>query len=127
MKKLKTFFFLFLTLNVVFAQTDNLPKQTVDGKTMHVYKIESGDGWYSIARKFSISYSELKMANKKIDKLKVGEKLYIPSKLKSNDPYFEKNKVDENKTVEKKSDKSNSQSDFFRNTLWYCKKIQCFS
>ncbi|MBK7572451.1 MAG: LysM peptidoglycan-binding domain-containing protein [Bacteroidetes bacterium] len=92
MKKLKTFFFLFLTLNVVFAQTDKLPKQTVDGKTVFVYKIESGDGWYSIARKFSITYSELKMANKNTDKLKVGEKLNIPSKLKSNDPYFEKNK-----------------------------------
>lgn len=105
MKKLKTFFFLFLTLNVVFAQTDKLPKQTVDGKTVFVYKIESGDGWYSIARKFSITYSELKMANKNTDKLKVGEKLNIPSKLKSNDPYFEKNKVDENKSVEKKSEK----------------------
>ncbi len=105
MNKLKAFFFLLLTLNVVFAQTENLPKQTVDGKTVHVYKIQAGDGWYSIARKFNISYSELKLANKKTEQLKVGGKLNIPGKLKSNDPYFEKNKVDENKVAEKHSDK----------------------
>ena len=94
MKKMKVLFFLLFAVIFAFAQTENLPKQTIDGKTVYVYKIVAGDGWYSIARKFKVTYAELKLANKKTDKLKVGEKLYIPAKLKSNDPYFEKNKVD---------------------------------
>ncbi len=102
---MKVFLFLFLAINCAFAQTENLPKQTIDGKTVSVYKIVAGDGWYSIARKFNITYAELKLANKKTDKLKVGEKLFIPSKLKSNDPYFEKNKTDETATPAKTSDK----------------------
>lgn len=106
MKKMKVFFFLFFALNFGFAQTENLPKQTVDGKTVFVYKIVAGDGWYSIARKFKVTYAELKLANKKTDKLKVGEKIFIPSKLKSNDPYFEKNHVDDSRDkVKTTSDK----------------------
>jgi len=105
MKKMKVLFVLFFALNLVFAQTENLPKQSIDGKTVFVYKIAAGDGWYSIARKFKVTYAELKLANKKTDKLKVGEKLFIPSKLKSNDPYFEKNKIDETVTPSKSTDK----------------------
>jgi len=43
------------------------------------------------------------MANKKTDKLKAGATLNIPSKLKANDPFYEKNKLDENQ-ANKKSD-----------------------
>lgn len=103
MKKMKLICFLLLAFNAIFAQTEDLPKKVVEGKTVYIYKIQSGDGWYSIARKFNITYSELKMANKKTDKLKAGATLNIPSKLKANDPFYEKNKLDENQ-ANKKSD-----------------------
>ena len=62
---MKIIFVLLFAINSVFAQSENLPKQTIDGKTVLVYKIAAGDGWYSIARKFNLTYAELKLANKK--------------------------------------------------------------
>jgi LysM repeat protein len=59
------------------------------------YTITKGDTWYSVARKFHLTYAELRIANKEIsDKLSIGQKIKVPSKLKPNDPYFEKNKMD---------------------------------
>src|SRR4051812_24983302 len=70
--------------------TDEIRK--IDGKNYQVYKIQKGDTWYAIARKFEITYAELRVANKESgDKIITGQELLIPSKLKSNDPYFQKN------------------------------------
>src|SRR4051812_21984654 len=66
------------------------------------YEVKSGDTWFGIAKKFSITYPELKLSNSNIDKLFPGQKLRIPSgKLKSTDPYFEKKKIDTISTREK--------------------------
>ena len=97
MKKTIIFLCLLLICAPSFSQKSKLPTQTVNGKTMSVYTVEAGDGWYSIARKFKITFAELKMANKSTEKLNVGTKLFIPAKLKSSDPYFEKNHTDTSK------------------------------
>ncbi len=105
MKKLKALFFLFLLLSIADAQTNSLSTKVVEGKAVRVYKIVPGDGWFSIAQKFNISYAELKLANKNTTELKIGESLVIPGKLKSNDPYFEKNYTDKNAGVSSNSAK----------------------
>ena len=123
MKKMKVFFFLLIAFNFTHAQTENLSKQNVDGKISFIYKIVAGDGWYSIARKFKVTYAELKLANKKTDKLKVGDNLFIPTKLKSNDPYFEKNHLDENKvTLNKTKGKSLTHKVKSSETLFFIAK-----
>ncbi len=95
---------LFIITSVFAIQSTNEVKN-VDGKEYRVYKVEKGDTWYAIARKFSISYAELRVANKAADdKIEIGEELLIPEKLKSNDPYFQKNYPD-NKTKAPASDK----------------------
>lgn len=77
----------------------------IDGKDYRVYTVQKGDTWYAIARKFEISYAELRVSNKDADdKLAIGKELLIPAKLKPNDPYFEKNytEVKTTATVEDK-------------------------
>lgn len=77
---------------------DSIGVQTVNGKNFIRHKVESGEGWYSIARKYGISYAELKMANKDAsEKLKVGQVLIIPAKAKVNDPRFQKNYTEPSK------------------------------
>ena len=64
---------------------------TIDDKPYSTYTIKKGDGWYSIARKFKITYPELRLANKKNDKLIAGNKIFIPlDRIKIDDPYFDK-------------------------------------
>lgn len=82
--------------------------KTIDGKKYHIYKVVSGDGWYSIARKFNITIAELRLANKNADdKLFPGKEILIPAdKLKSNDPYYEKNYTDAKVNTPKSTVKS---------------------
>jgi LysM repeat protein len=84
-------FFYFTTAQPGTPEVVNL-----DGKSFKVYYVQAGDGWYSIARKFEVTYAELRLANKNSgDKLLIGGKILIPLvKLKSNDPFFNKNYLD---------------------------------
>lgn len=75
--------------------TDSIGVETVSGTNFIRHQVESGEGWYSIARKYGISYSELRMANKEGgDGLKIGQVILIPAKAKLNDPRFQKNYID---------------------------------
>jgi len=85
---------------------DSIGVETVEGSKFIKHRVESGEGWYSIARKYGISYAELRMANKKEgDKLVIGQILLIPAKAKLNDPRFQKNYIDK-KTIEPSTAKS---------------------
>src|SRR3954470_20069066 len=76
--------------------------KTLDGKTYSVYVVKGGDDWNSIAKKYSIEYAELRLANKNTDgKLLAGKELLIPiEKLKANDPHYDKNYIDEGTSKE---------------------------
>jgi LysM repeat protein len=94
MKKFILLLQITLFVNSAVAQLTSEVRK-VDGKDFKVYKVEKGDTWYAIARKFEISYSELRVANKDTDdKIIPGKELLIPGKLKANDPYFQKNQLD---------------------------------
>ncbi|MBL0103865.1 MAG: LysM peptidoglycan-binding domain-containing protein [Bacteroidetes bacterium] len=87
---------LFFISSLAFGQSEVGSVKKIDGKNYYEYSVKKGDSWYSIARKFKISYAELKLANKKSDgKLITGKPILIPAdKLKANDPFFEKNHTD---------------------------------
>lgn len=80
-----------------FASTfpDSIGIKKAEGKFFLIHQIDSAQGWYSIARLYKISYAELRLANKdSSDKLIPGRTLLIPySKLKVDDPYFDKNYI----------------------------------
>ena len=82
------------------APSDAIDIKNINGKHYYVYHVKSGDGWYSIARKFNISYSELRLANKeKDDHLYPGREILVPAnKLKPTDPFYKKKYVDVHKT-----------------------------
>ncbi len=76
--------------------TDSVGVETREGKRYIQHKVTSGEGWYSIARKYGITYSELRMANKASgDQLRIGQLVLIPPHAKINDPRFRKNFTDE--------------------------------
>ena len=74
---------------------DSIGIKKADGKNFLIHQIDSAEGWYSISRLYKISYAELRLANKdSSDKLIPGRTLLIPySKLKVDDPYFDKNYI----------------------------------
>ncbi|REJ83490.1 MAG: LysM peptidoglycan-binding domain-containing protein [Bacteroidetes bacterium] len=101
MKKL----FLIITIAfTVFSNTeaimppDSIGVTTIGNEQFIRHEVEAGEGWYGIARKYGISYAELRMANKdRSDQLHVGDVLLVPGKAKLNDPRFQKNYTDETK------------------------------
>ena len=79
----------------------------IEGKNYFIYHVLGGDGWYKIAKKFNISYSEIRLANKNTeDRLFPGMEILIPlNKLKPNDPFFYKKHLDTIQTYNFKKDK----------------------
>lgn len=76
---------------------DSIGVETVSGAQFIKHKVVAGEGWYSIARKYGVSYSEVRMANKNDgDQLSIGQIVLIPAKAKVNDPRFQKNYTDKN-------------------------------
>ncbi|MFM8433078.1 MAG: LysM peptidoglycan-binding domain-containing protein [Bacteroidota bacterium] len=56
------------------------------------HQIDKGDTWYSVARRYGITYAELKLANKDApEMLKTGQVLLVPPKAKPTDPRNQKN------------------------------------
>ena len=86
----------FSTLFCQANQSADLPSRTIEGKKYLVYKVQKGDGWNGIAKKFGINYTLLRLANKDSgDKLIAGKELLIPTApLKTSDPFFNKNYID---------------------------------
>lgn len=80
---------------------DSIGVKKADGKNYLIHRIENAEGWYSIARRYGISYAELRMANKdSSDKLIPGRALLIPNqKLKIDDPHFDKNYIQSGEEV----------------------------
>lgn len=62
------------------AQTSNLPRKMMNGKEYYVYKVEKGEGFYSIEKKFDISQEEVIKFNPSAKNgLKRGQVLFIPT------------------------------------------------
>ncbi|HRH66665.1 MAG TPA: LysM peptidoglycan-binding domain-containing protein [Bacteroidia bacterium] len=85
----------FPLLSDAATPVDSIGTETVKGNSFIRYQVGNGEGWYTIARKYGISYAELRLANKtQDDKLKIGQILLIPAKAKPTDPRFQKNYLD---------------------------------
>ena len=100
-------FYLIISVQVsAFEVADSIGVERVSGAEFIKHKVVAGEGWYSIARKYGVSYSEVRMANKNDgDNLSIGQIVLIPAKAKINDPRFQKNYTDqktENVAPEKK-------------------------
>ncbi len=98
MRKKSLLFVLFLVgaiNSAICALPDSVGTKTIGGKRYVIHRVESSEGWYSIAREHGISYAELRLANKdSSDKLIPGRTILIPTdRLKSNDPHFGKNTI----------------------------------
>lgn len=69
----------------IAAQTINLPRKTMNGREYYVYKVEKGEGFYNIEKKFDISEEEVIKYNPSAKNgLKLGQILFIPTE-KSDD------------------------------------------
>lgn len=78
------------------SEVDSIGVTTANGKQFIKHKVEASETWYAVARKYGISFSELRLANKDIpDVLKVGTVLNVPSKMKPTDPGNQKNLMDQ--------------------------------
>lgn len=87
------------------SPVDSIGVENVQGSRFIKHQVGDGEGWYSIARKYGISYSELRLANKnQDDKLIKGKVLLVPAKAKVNDPRFQKNFIDKEKSVSGKTE-----------------------
>jgi LysM repeat protein len=74
---------------------DSLGVEVIDGKQVVRHKVEAGETWFSISRKYGVPYAELRLANKgAAESLKVGQVLNVPSKAKPTDPSNQKNYMD---------------------------------
>ncbi len=94
--------FYFAGLNAASAQQPGSGKTvTVDGKKYILHSVKKGETWYGIAKNYGITYAELRMANKQSDdKLIIDKQILIPlGKLKANDPYYDKNYMDETSNI----------------------------
>jgi LysM repeat protein len=99
---MKNLFHLTVFLSLFFCLTasasmepDSVGLKKSEGKTYIIHRIETAEGWFSIARMYGVSYAELRMANKdSADKLIPGRTILIPAdKLKSTDAHFGKNYI----------------------------------
>jgi LysM repeat protein len=77
------------------ANPDSVGVTKKDGKNYLLHKVESAEGWYSIARHYGISYAELRMANKdSSDHLLPGMEILVPlERPQAGDPFYDKNYV----------------------------------
>ena len=82
-------------LFAVSVPVDSVGVKWVSGKKYIEYKVEEHDGWYGIARKFGVAYSDVRLANKETDDiLHIGQVILVPAgKGKINDPRNQKNYI----------------------------------
>lgn len=77
---------------------DSVGREMQGGESFILHKVEKGEGWYSIAKKYGISYASLRLANKDSGVILItGQVVRVPSKPKVNDPRFQKNYPDTKK------------------------------
>ncbi|MGC3979578.1 MAG: LysM peptidoglycan-binding domain-containing protein [Paludibacteraceae bacterium] len=91
---MKNFLKLFLLFTFIyfiptlFAQdTENYPVKIIDGNEFYVYTVKSGEGLYSISRRFNVTQSDINNINPQIqDGLKAGVSILIPKKTNQKQP-----------------------------------------
>lgn len=66
----------------ISAQTDNLPKDTIDGKVVYRYTVQKSEGLYRISKTFDCTQEELVKLNPKLqtEGLKYGQTIFVPAK-----------------------------------------------
>ena len=113
---MKKHLILLLVICVSLHSTKAFNLQVTSGeKETKQYTVKSGDTWYSVARKEGISFTELRMANKNMDKvLKVGQVIAIPEKAKAGDNRHKKNFTSESKKVQQTTHKVESGETIYR-------------
>ena len=85
---------------------DSVGVKTIKGKKYIEHKVAEHEGWYGIARKYGIPYSDIRVANKDAgDTIHSGQVILVPmDKGKPTDPRNQKNytqKTDQAKAIEK--------------------------
>ncbi|MEI7676616.1 MAG: LysM peptidoglycan-binding domain-containing protein [Bacteroidales bacterium] len=69
------------TIGATFAQDLPYKKEITDGKEYYLYQVESGEGLYSVCRKFNVSQEDILRNNKDAENgLRNGQTLRIPTK-----------------------------------------------
>ena len=87
--------FLFSYSSGFAAPVDSVGVEKINGTQYVRHKVEAGENWYSISRRYAVFYTELRLANKEsAEVLKVGQIINIPPKAKLNDPRYIKNEMD---------------------------------
>lgn len=88
-------FVLMIFTSPLYAAPDSIGVAKIDGKNYLLHKVEVAEGWFSIARNYGITYSELRIANKdSADLLKPGMVILVPlERPKPGDPFYDKNYV----------------------------------
>jgi len=105
MKKTLLLSILFFTIIIckasAFIIPDSIGVKKADGKKYIIHRVDSAEGWFSIARLYGVSYASLRLANKdSSDKLIPGQSILVPAdKLKPNDPHFDKNYIQDRADV----------------------------
>lgn len=69
----------------ISAQTENLPKDTIDGTVVYKYTVQKSEGLYRISKTFDVTQEELVRLNPKLqtEGLKYGQVIYVPVKSAS--------------------------------------------
>jgi len=85
---MKRFAIVFITtlLSVFsYAQTENYPLVTENGKQYYLYTVQQKEGYYAVSKRFNVTQSDIIAANPEAaDGLKLGQTLRIPVKQQSN-------------------------------------------
>lgn len=70
------------------AEGDSVGVKVVDGKTLVVYKLSTGETGYAVSRKYGIPFKDLAAANSGVnmDQLKAGQEILVPSKWAATAP-----------------------------------------
>lgn len=79
MKKLLLGIFVLLT-SVAFAQTENLPVDTINGRAVYRYKVQKSEGLFRISQNFGVTQDDIIRFNPilQTEGIKLGQTLLIP-------------------------------------------------
>ena len=102
LKRIGGILFLLITTNLVCAAlVDSLGVKTVKGKKYIEHRVAEHEGWYGIARKYGIPYSDIRVANKEVgDTIHSGQAILVPMDIgKATDPRNLKNYIHKTDSV----------------------------
>ncbi len=74
-----------LSVNSLAGQQNSYPVKVINGEEYYVYKVEAGEGLFSISRKFDVTQADINNLNPQIHEgLKAGQEILIPKKKSDN-------------------------------------------